>query len=210
MLAAVPHRPVSLRLRCFLGLALSASPLALIAGGALACIPRGELAARDGSRRMMARDPATGISVILTLGAWDGDPGDLDKDITVIHALVANMGTQTVRLAPGDLDLHDERGFHRELLDARGSFVVSGENTGAYHPGRTYDFGRIDWEGGDVGATALPWGMLKPGTEMRGYVYFQRVDNAANAANLTWHFYNDKELPLVDLAFDLYVARPRG
>jgi hypothetical protein len=203
MLGAVPHRLASFRLRSLLALAVAGS-------AALACIPRGELVARDGSRRMMARDPATGISVVLTLGAWEGNPADLDQDVTVIHVLVANMGQNTVRLAPGDLELRDDRGFQRELLDAGGSFVVDGETDRGYHPGRSYDFGRIEWNGGDVGATALPWGMLKPGTQMRGYVYFQRVDNAGNAADLTWHFYNDKDQPLVDLAFDLYVARNRG
>ncbi len=195
--------PASLRLRCLLALVLTGS-------AALACIPRGDLVARDGSRRMMARDPDTGLTVILTLGAWEGNPSNLDQDITVIHALVANMGTSTIRLAPGDIDLFDERGFRRELLDAGGSFLVSGESDKGYHPGRTYDFGRIEWNGGDVGATALPWGLLKPGTQMRGYIYFQRLDNAGNAGSLTWHFYNDKDQPLVDLAFDLYVVRPRG
>lgn len=203
MLAAVLPRPTSLRLRCLLA-------MVLVGSAALACIPRGELTARDGSRRLMARDPQTGLSVILTLGAWEGSPSDLDREVTVVHALVANMGTQTVRLAPGDLDLFDDRGFRRDLLDAGGSFVASGETDRGYHPGRQLDFGRIEWNGGDVGATALPWGMLKPGTQMRGYLYFQAVDNAANAANLIWHFHNDKDQPLVDLAFDLFVVRPRG
>lgn len=202
MLSAVLPRPAMFR-RCLLGLLLTSST-------ALACIPRGELVARDGSRRMMARDPDTGLSVILTFGAWDGTPSDLDHEVTVVHALVANMGPHTVRLAPGDLELVDERGFRRELLDAGGSFVVSGETDRGYHPGRSLDYGRIEWNGGDVGATALPWGNLKPGTQMRGYVYFQRVDNAGNAANLTWHFHNEKDQPLVDLAFDLHVVRPRG
>lgn len=184
--------------------------LALTGSAALACIPRGELVARDGSRRMMARDPDTGLTVILTVGAWEGSPSDLDQDLTVIHALVANMGPNPVRLAPGDLDFFDERGFRRELLDAGGSFLVSGESDRGYHPGRHLDFGRIEWNGGDVGATALPWGTLKPGTQMRGYIYFQRLDDRANAGSLVWHFYNDKDQPLVDLAFDLYVVRPRG
>jgi hypothetical protein len=204
MLSAVPPRPASSRLRCLLALALTGS-------AALACIPRGELVARDGSRRMMARDPDTGLSVILTFGAWEGSPSDLDQEITVVHALVANMGASTVRLAPGDLELTDERGFRRDLLDAGGSFIVSGDADRGYHPGKSLDYGRIEWNsGGDVGATALPWGMLKPGTQMRGYLYFQRVDDAANAASLTWHFHNDKDQPLVDLAFDLFVVRPRG
>jgi len=183
-----------------LGLVVTAAPLA-------ACIHRGELAATDGSRRMLARDPQTGISIVLTTGAWDGSPTDLGQDLTVIHALVANMGTTPVRLAPGDLDLIDERGFRHQLLDAGGSFVQSGESDLGYNPGRTLDYGRIDWGGGDVNSSALPWGTLAPGTQMRGYLYFRRLDNTANAATLTWHFYTDKAVPLVDLAFDFFVAR---
>lgn len=203
MLALVPplHRP-----RPRLGWLVSA----VLALGAASCMPRGELAASDGSRRMVARDPQTGVSVVLTLGAWDGSPSGLDHDITVVHALVANMGSEAVRLAPGDIDLFDERGFRRELMDAGGSFVASGEQDRGYHPGRGLAFGRIEWNGGDVGATALPWGMLRPGTQMRGYLYFQRLDNAGNAGTLTWHFHGEKGQPLVDLAFDIYVVRQRG
>lgn len=172
----------------------------------LACTPRGELVAVDGSRRMVARDPQTGISVVLTTGAWGGSPSDLDGDVTVIHALVANMGTTPVRLAPGDLDLVDERGFRHPLLDVGGSFIRSGEVDRGYHPGRDLAYNRLDW-GGEVAALALPWGVLAPGTQMRGYLYFRRIDSIANAATLTWHFFSDKNQALVDLAFDFFVAR---
>lgn len=183
-------------------LVLGGVPLALTA----ACLPQGELAAADGSRRMVARDPQTGISIVLTSGAWDGSPANLDGELTVLHALVANMGSTPVRLAPGDLELRDERGFRRQLLDAGGSFVLSGETDRGYHPGRDLDYGRLEWNGGDVNALALPWGVLAPGTQMRGYLYFRRLDHA-NAATLTWHFFSDKNQPLVDLAFDFFVAR---
>lgn len=194
-----------------LGRLLLACVLGSGALGVAGCLHRGELVANDGSRRMVARDPQTGVSVVLTSGAWDGSPQDLDEDITVIHALVANMGTTPVRLAPGDLDLVDERGFRHELLDAGGSFVLTGETDRGYHPGRTLNYGRIDWNGGDVNSSALPWGTLAPGTQMRGYLYFRRLDHTANAATLTWHFHDaDSNLPLVDLAFEFFVARVRG
>lgn len=207
MLPAVPRPALAPGL---LGRVLAS---ALVGGAALlavGCLHRGQLVASDGGRRMVARDPQTNISVVLTTGAWDGSPSDLDDDLTVIHALVSNMGTTPVRLAPGDLDLVDDRGFRRELLDAGGSFVLSGENDRGYHPGRNLDYGRIEWQGGDVNSSALPWGMLAPGTQMRGYLYFRRIDNSANAATLTWHFHSDQNVPLVDLAFDFFVARPRG
>jgi hypothetical protein len=182
--------------------------LALLVASA-ACIPSGELVAIDGSHRMVARDPQSGITVVLTTGAWQGIPSDLDDQITVLHVLVANMGNRPVRLAPGDINLVDERGFRRELLDAGGSFVQAGQNDSGYHPGRSLDFGRIEWVGGDVASSALPWGVLVPGTSMRGYVYFDRVDLRGNAATLTWHFHDGDGRPIVDLTFDLYVARAR-
>ncbi|PCC66717.1 hypothetical protein SAMN02745121_00552 [Nannocystis exedens] len=171
-----------------------------------ACLPSGELVAIDGSHRMVARDPQSGLSVVLTTGAWQGIPSDLDEQVTVIHVLVANLGNRSIRLAPGDIDLIDERGFRRDLLDAGGSFVQAGQNDNGYHPGRQLDFGRIEWVGGDVASSALPWGVLVPGTSMRGYVYFEKVDRA-NAATLTWHFHDRDSRPVVDLTFDLYVAR---
>jgi len=208
MLAAVP-RPARARQtsRLLDRSSLFLLALVMVAAPLAACIHRGELAATDGSRRMLARDPQTGISIVLTAGAWDGSPADLDLDLTVIHALVANMGSTPVRLAPGDLELVDERGFRHQLLDAGGSFVQSGASDLGYHPGRSLDYGRLDWGGGDVNGSALPWGMLAPGTQMRGYLYFRRLDNTANAATLTWHFHNEKAVPLVDLAFDFFVAR---
>lgn len=187
---------------CHLALALALS--------SAACIPAGELVAIDGGHRLIARDAQTAVSVVLTTGAWQGIPSDLDEQVTVLHVLVANMGSQTIRLAPGDFDLLDERGFRRKLLDAGGSFVQAGQNDSGYNPGRTLEFEKIDWNGGDVGASALPWGMLLPGTSMRGYLYFERVDRQGNAATLTWHVHDNAGRSLVDLAFDLYVARQRG
>lgn len=177
----------------------------LFAPLALACTPRGELVAADGSRRQAAVDPASKISVVLTTGAWEGDPYYFDEDTTVIHAVVANMGDTPVRLAPGDIDLYDERGFHHELLDAGGTFTLEGQNVGGYLAGRSDDFSTIS-PFGDIAASALPWGMLQPGTSMRGYLYFKRVDNVANAARLTWHFFGSDSAPVVDMHFDFYIA----
>lgn len=186
--------------------ALCRLALALAFAGA-ACLPAGELVAIDGSHRMVARDPQTGISIVLTTGAWQGIPSDLDESLTVIHVLVANLSDKTIRLAPGDLEMVDERGFRRQLLDAGGSFVQAGQSDGGYHPGRNLDYGRLEWVGGDVGPSALPWGQLLPGTSMRGYLYFERVDKRGNAATLTWHFHDAEGRPVVDMSFDLYVAR---
>jgi len=179
----------------------------LVAVQVLACTPRGELVAADGNRRLSAVDPASGISVVLTTGAWQGDPYYLDEDYAIVHVLVANMGKSPVRLAPGDIDLIDERGFRHRLLDAGGTFALAGQNQRGYEVGRSTDFSQMA-PYGDIAASALPWGVLQPGTNMRGYLYFERVDDSANAARLTWHFSDAANRPLVDMAFDLYVARP--
>ncbi len=170
-----------------------------------ACTPRGELVAADGSHRQAAIDPTSKLSVVLTTGAWEGDPYYFDEDTTVIHAVIANMGNKPIRLAPGDIDLFDERGFQHELLDAGGTFALAGKHTSGYSTGRSNDFTRIS-SYGDIGASALPWGMLQPGTTMRGYIYFKRVDSTANAARLTWHFHESTGSPVVDIHFDFYVA----
>ncbi|MBK8266091.1 MAG: hypothetical protein IPK80_32770 [Nannocystis sp.] len=172
----------------------------------LACAPRGELVAADGSRRLSAVDPSSGISVVVTTGAWQGDPFYLDQETTVLHVLVANLGSAPIRLAPGDLDLVDERGFRHQLLDTGGTFALTGQQGRGYEAGRSDDFSRISVYG-DIARSALPWGVLQPGTNMRGYVYFKRVDDRANAVRLLWHFHRADGAPVVDLSFDLYVAR---
>ncbi len=157
---------------------------------------------------MVARDPASGISVVLTTGAWDGDPPMLEQEITVFHVVVANMGKQPVRLAPGDLDLVDRRGFRYRLLDAGGSFQVSGSRVeqGTYPQGWSNAFDAITIPDSDIAASALPWGYLQPGTQMRGFLYFHRSEGTANGVKLTWHFANADDAPLVNLAFDLYAV----
>ncbi|MCA9695329.1 MAG: hypothetical protein KC636_37465 [Myxococcales bacterium] len=161
------------------------------------------------------RDSNTGITVILTTGAWDGSPADLEREFTVVHALVANMGRAAIRLAPGDLELRDERGFHYELLDAGGSFrrARPGETSGLqgrpesepYPTGADDDYEYIEASGTDIAASALPWGYLEPGTQMRGFLYFEELDTA-HAAKLVWHFFDANGGQLVDLRFDFALA----
>jgi hypothetical protein len=194
--------------------------LALAAGlTTTACIPPGTLVASDGGHRLIARDDPTGISIVLTTESWDGFPADLDEEITVVHVLFANMGKEPILLAPGDIELRDIRGFRFELLDAGGSFRQEQTSdtqgyrpthAGGYDPGRSTRFGTIRTSSDDVHRAALPWGVLEPGTQMRGFLYFERLENASNRARLVWHVGTPDHRPLVDIAFDLYVARPRA
>lgn len=204
---------------------LTLSALVGLGSTATGCAHRGSLVAEDGEHRLTARDEDSGIRVVLTTGVWDGRPADLAQQWTVVHVLVANLGDEPIVLAPGDLELRDERGFAHALLDPGAVFELAETDpeTAASAPapapyGRAYrrDYdpgGPVEFEPivapGTVAAQALPWGVLEPGTQMRGFLYFQPVEPIANAATLTWHLRRPDHARVVDLRFDLHVARPR-
>ncbi len=181
------------------------------------CRADGELVAPTGHHRLTARDADTGITVILTTEAWHGEPTHLGDEITVLHVLVANLGQEPVLLAPGDIELVDERGFHYDLLDPGATFHLTDAQTlaaGSYARAYRldYDIGRSDdfeyFEAhGDLAKLALPWGALEPGTQMRGYLYFEPMVEHANGGKLIWHFGTPDHRPLVDTVFELAVAR---
>lgn len=191
----------------------------LLAPCLVACQPSGVLVGPTGEHRMIARAPDVGLSMVLTTGTWDGDPPDLPEYMTVVHVLVANTGRQAVRLAPGDFELRSARGFRYRLLDAGGSFAVVSGDHGApsgyvpspsgYPTGRDLDYVTLRSSSRDVHAYALPWGYLQPGTDMRGFVYFDKAEDTANLLTLTWHAADDAGRPLTDFRFDLVTARPR-
>ncbi len=182
--------------------------LVLFTAPAFGCAGPGELVAADGSHRLQATDRQSGITLILTTEAWDG--GDLwgGDDVTVMHVLVSNLGPEPVLLAPGDFELRDTRGFRYDLYDAGGSFRPAGAPDRVYDPGRSMEFQTIGSYDGELEAAALPWGELLPGTQMRGFVYFEEVEDAANHARLVWHAQTPDHRSLGDFAFDLHVARP--
>lgn len=197
------------------------SLLLLALAGESGCAGRSVLVAEDGSHRLTARDSESGVTVVLTSGVWEGQPSELPEQWTVLHVLVANLGTTPVLLAPGDLELRDERGFRYELYDPGAVFarLEPGTSPDAYareYPevgSRDYDpGGPVEFEPivapGDVPAEALPWGVLEPGTQMRGFLYFESVESSATMATLTWHLTRPDHAPLVDLRFPLSVSRP--
>lgn len=193
----------------------AASALLLVAALAAGCSRAGTLVADTGQQRLTASDPQTGITVVLTTGAWRGEPSDLDDELTIVHALVANDGDVGVLLAPGDLEIHDTRGFHYDLLDSGARFVRA-EPTGVgdytrileagYDIGRDNDYALLP-PIGDTGRLALPWGVLEPRTQMRGYLYFEPFVRSSNGVRLVWHLGSPEHVPLVDVRFDLWVAR---
>jgi hypothetical protein len=183
--------------------------------GASGCAGSAQLVAADGSHRLVARDSQSGITVVLTTESWNGDSAYGD-DLTIVHMLVANMGDQPVLIAPGDFRLRDDRGFHHILYDAGGAFqaLPAGADPDAftdeplpYDPGSGHNYESIHTEDGELGRLALPWGVLLPGTQMRGYVYFDDVRDSANAATLVWKAQTPEHRPVADFGFNLHVAR---
>jgi hypothetical protein len=181
--------------------------LALLGG----CASQRVLVAADGSHRLLGRDTNSGVTMVLTTEVWPGD-SVLGEDLTIVHVLIANMGSEPILLAPGDFELRDRQGFDFTLLDAGGSFdaVPEGSDPTAfaspygYDPGRSFEFETID--DGELAELALPWGVLLPGTQMRGFLYFEDVRDASNHATLIWHAQTADHRSLADFGFDLHVA----
>lgn len=164
---------------------------------------------------MIARDAASGITVVLTTESWSGDSA-YGEDLTIVHLLVANMGTEPVLLAPGDFQLRDGRGFDHVLYDAGGAFqaVPAGGDPQAwaeheipYDPGRSSNYESVRTEDAELGRLGLPWGVLLPGTQMRGYVYFDDVRDTANHATLEWHAQTPDHRAIAVFSFALHVSR---
>lgn len=196
------------RRQCLLG------GLGLVAAG---CTQRGVLAGPGGHRRWSAADATTGLTAVLTAGVWDGKPASLTQEWTVVHLLAANLGERPVLLAPGDFELKDFRGFRYSLIDPGAAFHPIDESPRAvgsygrqlrrdYDPGGPVEFTPLD-VGGDVSARALPWGVLLPNTQIRGFLYFESMGLTANGGTLVWHAISDEHERLVDLKFDLRLSR---
>lgn len=188
------------------------------AAAATACAGRGVIVGATGVQRLSVHDEANGLVVVLTTGVWSGDPPDLSEHWTVVHVLVGNRGNAPVLLAPGDFELRDRRGFAYPLIDPGAAFfpaTAAKQAVGAYgrtlhrnyDPGGPMHFIPVD-TAPEISALALPWGVLEPGTQMRGFLYFEDMAATSNGGALTWHAGSPDHEPWVDLRFDLAVARP--
>ena len=103
--------------------------------------------------------------------------------------------------------MRDARGFRYDVRDAGGRFRVAGTPDRGYATGRSGSVWPVDDPSGDLARDALPWGVLEPGTSMRGFVYFERVERRANLASLVWHASDAGGRSLVDVRFPLAVSR---
>lgn len=208
--AALLLRSKAMLVRRLIGPMLLA--LATLAG----CSTTRVLVAADGSHRLLARDANSGVTMVLTTEVWAGD-SVIGEDLTIVHVLIANMGTEPVLLAPGDFELRDRQGFDYTLYDSGGSFeavpaqpegtdllALPQPNSHGYDPGRSLEFETVD--DGELAELALPWGVLLPGTQMRGFLYFEDVRDASNHATLVWHAQTADHRALASFGFDLHVA----
>jgi hypothetical protein len=184
-------------------------------GGGLGCASSAQLVAADGSHRLVGRDAGSGLTVVLTTESWAGDSYYAD-DLAIMHVLIANMGPEPVLIAPGDWELRDGRGFRYVLFDAGGAFqaVPPGADPRAaagrpvaYDPGQSQAYETVVSDDGELGRLALPWGVLYPGTQMRGFVYFDDVRASANHATLVWRAETPEHRPVAEFGFQLHVAR---
>lgn len=184
-------------------------------GSTLACATTAQLVAADGSHRLVGRDNGSGVTVVLTTESWSGDSA-YGEDLTIVHVLIANMGPDPVLLAPGDFSLQDRRGFRYVLYDAGGAFqaVPAGADPNAYaasqigyDPGSSSNYESVRTDDAQLGRLGLPWGVLLPGTQMRGFLYFEDVRETANHAVLEWRAQTPEHRPIAAFGFDLHVSR---
>ena len=187
------------------------------------CSPTRSLVANDGSNRLIGNSLDGNITVVLTTNAWEGD-SEIERDFAVLHMLVHNRSPNPVLLAPGDFDLIDERGFRYMLQDSGGSFHRSDTNAStnseadpkddivasgrkSYDEGRHHHFDQTVSTSADFARSALPWGVLLPGTQMRGYLYFEPIVRSANAATLYWHSQTPDHQALTTFGFRLRITQ---
>ncbi len=180
------------------------APLALTASLLAACAGPGELVARNGAQRLVANDGPSGVTVVLTTNSWQGSPW-IPGEFSVVHVLVSNLGDEPVLLAPGDFELVDQRGFHYDLYDTGGRFRLAGEPDRPHDPGRTANFREI--LDGEMASQALPWGTLQPGTQMRGFLYFEETQSRANLLTVRWHAETPTHRDIAKFEFPLAIAR---
>ena len=179
----------------------------------------GILVAPTGETRQTARDVESGVTMVITSGAWSGSPEGLEQELEVLHVLVANDGDQPILLAPGDFEFRDRRGFRYAVLDTGASFrpATKAERSSGrydfdlergYDPGGPAPVERIVPQD-DIARLALPWGILLPGSQMRGYLYLEGVAASANGGTLTWRMTTAAHQRLADVVFEMSVSRPR-
>lgn len=187
---------------------LSLALASLLSG---ACASSGQLVAADGSRRMVARDNSRGLTMVVTTGAWPGG-AVVEESYSVIHVLIDNQGQTPVLVAPGDFQLRDQFGFLYSLYDPGGSFQRVDEadqyaDRRDYDPGHNTPFSLGYSADPAFARAALPWGVLEAGTQIRGFLYFDKLSDHANRGTLIWRAQTPTHQAVTDMGFAFFVAR---
>ena len=158
---------------------------------------------------------AGGVEVSATANAWRGWPAELGRVVTPVRVRLANRGATPVRVDATTFALALPEGGRRAAMlpaDVRG---VAAAPAPAALPhagaalGPTRERSGAGWALNEAALDpladpsqepdrvwglpsahmldlALPEGVLAPGREVTGFVYFERAPRSARAATLTW------------------------
>ena len=165
-----------------------------------------------------------GVEVVATANAWRGWPAGLSRLVTPVHMRLANRGDVPVRVDPRTFALAlpdgrlaamlpaDVRGLTpapapAALAQAGAALGPTRERSGAgwalnepaldprvdpsHEPDRTWEL-----PSADMLALALPDGVLEPGREVSGFVYFERAPRQVREVTLTWPVVDATGTPL--------------
>src|SRR5947207_6394888 len=189
------------------------TPLGRIAAAGLALFLAGCAAHAGSSGAPAASASVGGIEIGATADAWRGWPAGLPRLVTPVHVRLSNRGDVPVRVDPRTFVLTlpdgrraamlpaDVRGMTREpapaaVAQAGAALGPTRERSGAgwalnepaldprvdssHEPDRTWEL-----PSADMLALALPDGVLAPGREVSGFVYFERAPRQAREITLT-------------------------
>ena len=198
-----------IRARC---LPLLACVLIVTGCAGIRWVPLPDGAAVDPAARS-ATQSRDGVTITVQASAWRGSPAALESYVTPLAFHVVNGGAQVLLMRGEDLVLFDEQRrqstplppervaamFWSAVAPAGVNLALSVEASSTVRPIRHRPFlhdpffwppwwwepwpppERVD----DVFLQALPLGRVYPGAQVRGFVYFTRVDPTAR--HLTLH-----------------------
>jgi hypothetical protein len=190
------------------------TPLGRIAAAGLALFLAGCAAHAGSAGAPAASVNVGGVEIGVTANAWRGWPTELPRLVTPVLVRLANRGDVPVRVDPRTFALTlpdgrlaamlpaDVRGMTpapapAALAQAGAALGPTRERSGAgwalnepsldprvdpsHEPDRTWEL-----PSADMLALALPDGLLAPGREVSGFVYFERAPRQVRETTLTW------------------------
>jgi len=191
------------------------TPTGRVAAAVLALFLAGCAAHAGGPGAPEPSVSAGGVEISATANAWRGWPAELGRVVTPVRVRLANRGATPVRVDATTFALALPEGGRLAAMlpaDVRGVAAAPApaalpqagaalgptrERSGAgwalnepaldplVDPSQESDRA---WElpTADMLSLALPEGVLAPGREVTGFVYFERAPRSARAATLTW------------------------